>query len=72
MTYLKLVGFFFSFSVSQVEHLLLWSMMISFSDTMLISLLFARSLYGLGVKVNINLTGLLGCQHLNMFDGNSG
>lgn len=59
------------FSLAQMEHLLLGSVAIFFTNNTLISLLFARSLCASGVRVNIDLTGLLGFQQLNTFNGNS-
>lgn len=59
------------FSLAQMEHLLLGSVAIFFTNNTLISLLFAHSLCASGVRVNIDLTGLLGFQQLNTFNGNS-
>lgn len=44
---------------------------IFFTNNTLISLLFAHSLCASGVRVNIDLTRLLGFQQLNTFNGNS-
>lgn len=59
------------FSLAQVEHLLLGLITIFFANNTLISLLFAHSLCASGVRVNTNLSGLLGWQQLNTFNGNS-
>lgn len=65
----KVVWLFFS--LAQVEYLLLGSITIFFTGNTLLPLLLAHSICASGIRVNTNLTGLLGFQELNTFNENN-